>query len=830
MLTSALLHIERGSRVRPQRIFAFLLLFAALPAVAVTDPTYTAMRDDRPDGRSLKVQNFTFDRDVYHFTLNGSLNLLAPVNGVTPGAVFVGQGEYTLTPAIPDERHQLAMSTGDDKLTVLADKFETAVLFDTPLIDAAIASAGAPAAGSPDAEATKAFDDFLKRERKDFTTNLHIRLLQELIDPLPDPLFLGFIRGRKYPPAILAVDPRGADALHLFDIGDGGERTLFLANDNTKGGLWYLAHLASEYQSGAAKVALPIADAQRYVIDTTVASNAEISGSTVMAFTCISPGRVLPLALDHKLRIDDVQFSPAGGQPAWTAVPFIQEKAEEDADAAVVFPAALNAGSKYLLKTTYHGVGREVLRESGDGNFTVGARDSWYPNVGSFSDTADFELTFRTPARGKNQIVAVGNEVSNTIEGEQRVAVWKSTHPLRVAGFNYGNFRKVSQTDNESGVTVDVYTNTREPDIIRQINDAMAQGAEDEFGMMGGGVHIDTARLAQAAFADGANTSRTGNVYFGPLPDKRIAITQQSAWFYGQSWPNLVYLPYLAFVSSTVRTMLGFGLDMAQFTDQVGAHEVAHQWWGHLVGWRSYHDQWLSEGFAEFTSGLVLQIRKGTAAYNDFFELKRKRILQRQRAARISSDQAGPITQGIRLSTWQDPYAYSIIVYDKGAYVLHMLRMAMMDPSKPNPDEAFIGMMRDFAATYAGKNPSTRDFQAIVEKHAPPRMKLTKDGKLNWFFDQWVRGTAIPRYTTNLDVKPSGGGKYQVSGTIVQSEVPDNFAVIVPLYVTYDKNSFAKLGDIVVVGNTTKTIDVEIALPKQPRGVAINLMHDVLAR
>src|SRR5438034_10893395 len=112
--------------------------------------------------------------------------------------------------------------------------------------------------------------------------------------------------------------------------------------------------------------------------------------------------------------------------------------------------------------------------------------------------------------------------------------------------------------------------------------------------------------------------------------------------------------------------MTGFGLDMTQFVDQVGAHEVAHQWWGHQVGWRSYRDEWLSEGFAEFTSGLVLEMRKGSAALNSFYELKRKRILEKQRGGRLTSDQAGPIIQGLRLSTLQTPGAYSVVVYDKG--------------------------------------------------------------------------------------------------------------------------------------------------------------------
>jgi hypothetical protein len=814
--------------VRQRLVVAAVLFLALVPLHAATDPTYGALRAARPDGRSIALTNFTFDRDVYHFILNGALHLLAPVNGTTVGAIFVGEGEYTLTPATPDDRRALALNAADPKLTNLSDKFDSAVFFDAALVK----QAGAAKTGSVDPRANQTFDDFLKRERKDFTTNFHLRVLQDLLDPTDPPLFFAFVRGRKLPPAVLAVDPRGADALRLFDVGDDNEGSLLFVQDRARGGVWYLSHSKQDYQRGSATVVAHVADADRYQIDTTIAPNAEVSGTTVMMFTCMKAGRVLPIALARKLRIDDVQFSPANNAPSWTAVPFVQENADEDADVAVIFPSALQVGSHYLLKTKYHGVGKEVLTDAGDGNYIVGARESWYPNVGSFRDTADYELTFRIPQKSRNQVVAVGVLTDDKIEGDQHVTVWKSTHPLRVAGFNYGNFKKTSTVDSDSGMTIEVYTNPGEPDIIRQINMATEAAPPDAlFGSeLAGGVHIDTSRLAQAAFADGANTSRVGNLFFGPLPDKRLAITQQSAWFYGQSWPNLVYLPYLAFVGSYVRHQLGFGLDIADFVDQVGAHEVAHQWWGHLVGGRSYHDAWLSEGFAEFTSGLVLELRSGVGATNAFYEKKRHNILETMRGAHISNDEAGPIIDGFRLSTWQAPAAYNVIVYDKGAYVLHMLRMLFHDARKQSPEEDFIAMMHDFASTYAGKNASTEDFQHIVEKHAPRKMKVTTDGTLNWFFDQWVRGMAIPRYVSKLDVQLSAGGKYRISGSVTQSEVPDSFVGIMPLYVTFDNSAMAKLGDLLLIGNATKNINVEIPLSRQPKGVSINAMHDVLAR
>jgi hypothetical protein len=810
--------------------FVIAVLLLAWPLAAADDPTYAALRAARPDGRSISLANAEFDRDVYHFTLSGSLSLLAPVNGATFGAVFVGTGSYTLTPASEAEKRQLAMNTGDDQLAALSDTFGSAVFFDPLLVAELQKTAGEAKLGEVSVEASKVFDDFLKRERKDFTTNFHIRLLQEILDPQGQPLFFAFVDGKRLPPAILAVDPRGADSLRLFAYGDDGETSVLYVQDATKGGIWYLAHPAAGTGTGRPADVAPVATAERYEIDTTIGAGNEIGGTTVMTFTGRLGGRVLGLSLAPKLRIDSVEVSPAGAAPAWQPVPFIQENEDEDADAAVVFPSPLGAGVKYLLRTKYHGVGKVVLRDAGDGNFTVGARDSWYPNIGSFRDPADFVLTFRLPQKSKNQIVAVGLESETRIEDEQRISVWKSAHPLRVAGFNFGNFKKMTQTDDQSGLTVEVYTNPGDPDALVQIQQAIA-ASSDEFGYFGGGsLRVDTAGLAQAAFADGANTARTGNVYFGPLDDKRIAITQQSAWFSGQSWPTLVYLPYLAFVDSTTRNMMGFGADLAEFVDQVGAHEVAHQWWGHRVGWGSYHDAWLSEGFAEFTSGLVLQMRKGFAAYNAFYEKKRKALLERPRGADVSANDAGPISQGYRLSTWRNPWAYQTVVYEKGAYVLQMLRMAMMDPRKENSDEAFIAMMRDFAATYAGKNPTTEDFQRIVEKHAPPKLKLRADGNVGWFFDQWVRGTAIPRLTAKLAAQPTAGGKYRISGTIAQSEVPDDFAVVVPVYLVFDKGAMSRLGGILLVGNTSKSVDLEVALPKRPKSVVINAMHDILSR
>ena len=812
---------------------AAALAVCSLVSTAISaEPTYSSVRGSRPDGRTITVAGWKYERDAFRFTLNGTLHLLQPAAGTTFGAVFIGQGSYELTPASKGEQRQLAIYAGDDKLVSLIDTFENATFFSTDLVEQAIKAAGAPKEAAPSPAAVDEYNAYLKRQRKDFTTNIHIRVLRQLLNAPPQPFFFCWVNGKKYPPALLVSDPLGADAIGLAPgFLEGGEETLMFVYDRNKGGAWYLSHLRSEIEQGKAMVVPPLVDAQHYLIDTAIAPNQEISATTELTFRNNTEGlRLLPLNLTGRLRLREVSFALAGSSE-WKPAEMIQEDHEEDADSAVVFPAGLTAGEMYTLKVSYGG--RDVLSDAGDGNYTVGARQNWYPNVGTFFDLATYELRFRNPQ--KMQIVAVGEELSNRVEGKDRLSAWKSNRPLRVAGFNYGNFKKLAQDDKDSGMKVEVFTNPGTPDIVREINRyleaASEAGSMDPTGdgyMGPSHIKADTGRLAQSAMADGINTARVGNVYFGALPSKRVAITQQSQWNFGQSWPGLIYMPFLAFLDGTTRNTLGLN-SAKDFVDNVGAHEFAHQWWGHHVGWRGYRDQWLSEGFSEFTAGLVVQMTGGWNKYNNFWEKKRRYILEKPRGANIGNDEAGPITQGWRLSNWRNFSAYDALVYAKGAYILHMLRMTMQGRGEDS-DKAFVAMMKDFATTWGGKNPSTEDFARIVGKHATQTLNPTPDGRVDWFFNQWVYGTAIPRYESKLSFQDAGSGKYKVTGTITQSQVPQDFFVMMPIYVTFEKDSFAKLGMIPLVGSQTKPVEFEIALPKKPRGFTINHLHDVLAR
>src|SRR5882762_1827936 len=104
----------------------------------------------------------------------------------------------------------------------------------------------------------------------------------------------------------------------------------------------------------------------------------------------------------------------------------------------------------------------------------------------------------------------------------------------------------------------------------------------------------------------------------------------------------------------------------------------------------------------------------------------------------------GPPPQHLcRLSTFKESRAYSNVVYSKGGYVLHMLRMMMYD-SKTG-DQTFKTMMQDFVKSHFNKTATTDSFQAVAEKHMTAQMDLDKNHHLDWFFRQWVYGTEVPR-------------------------------------------------------------------------------------
>jgi hypothetical protein len=111
-----------------------------------------------------------------------------------------------------------------------------------------------------------------------------------------------------------------------------------------------------------------------------------------------------------------------------------------------------------------------------------------------------------------------------------------------------------------------------------------------------------------------------------------------------------------------------------------------------------------------------------------------------------------------------------------------------------------------------------------------PAMNAAGDGKMDWFFQQWVDGTEIPRYRHKLAVASLGGDQYRITGSVTQEGVSSGFRAVTHLYVESSKGEIAHFGVLPIVGTRTVPVDATIRLPKAPKRALLNAFHDVLAR
>ena len=784
------------------------------------DPIYLSLRQlakTEPDfgGPYATVNNLVLKRDAATFTLKtGDIYFVAPVENRYTGAVFMGTGEMKMVPPTQAEKNSIKIFTNEEGIT---EEFTNLVLrFSDKTFEEIKGSPNATMkTGGPGA--SQARDQYRSNQellRKRLRDNRELRILHDLYNPAVPGFFNAFIDGKRFSKLIYQVDPWGIAGLNPEEVS-------LTSYGESDGGIWAAFHHEEEYKKGTASSAEDrrIIDITQHDIDAAI-KGAHLTATDKITFRNLWPGtRVVPFNLFGALRVTSV--TDAEGN----SLNFIQESKDEDSDFGVILNKPLEANQTFQLTVQYDGDG--AMRDSGGGNFILIPRSTWYPGNGNSQfaeDRALFNMTFRYPKQ--YTFVGTGAPVEpDGRDGDISVAKWSSGKTeLAVAGFNYGRFKRKEVADKDTGYNVEFYANVEVPNELRQIQqDIERMEAQGQKTMTTLG-SISTTAMADPAIADAQNSMRIYNAFFGKLPYTRIAMTQQPAAGFGQAWPTLVYMPYLAYIDTTQRAqLLGTRGGTSTFWRYVAPHEVAHQWWGHIIGWDSYRDQWMSEGFAEFSASLYVQLTRGNDKFVDFWEELRKQIVEATPATRDRKPYTiGPVTQGYRLNNAKTGGAARFLIYPKGAYILHMLRM-MMYKQGQGGDQAFQTMMKDFVQTHYNQEVSTEDFKRAVEKHMTKDMDIDKNGTMNWFFDQWVYGTEVPAYKFEYNVSKDG----VLNGKITQSGVSDQFVMLVPIYFDMGKG-WAKLGSATMVGNRTFEIK-DLKLGAVPKRMAIAAMNDVLA-
>ncbi len=787
-------------------------------AFANSDPVYRQLRD-LGLGQTFRFDNFglTVDAATFQFR-NGTLTFLSPVTGIVTGAIFIGDGHFNLKAVTALDAREISRRTGAAEV----DEDFTEVVFRFTGEDRKRFLPGLGEQTEPASEAAAVLNRWRERMRQrreqalGFTQyllegetmdNVDADILAAIYNAAHPEFFNAYLRGKKHKDLRFFVRAR-VGALPQLD----SPEEVALINFDPEGmddGVWYLAHLKPEYVKRTARSSEDrrLFATHRYKIETVIARNGHLFSTATISFEPLVAGeRVLKFGLLPNLRVTRV--TDKQGQDLY----FIQESRKEDGSFYAVLPQAPPLGQEQSINVEY--AGDKVLEEAGGGSFYVAARTSWYPNLNGFGEKALYDLTFKVPQKYK--VISVGQLKGESIEQDLAVSHWVTPIPVAVAGFNYGEYEKLDMPDEITGYKISGYYLSQLPDNLRRSRALQSMAPRS---------------MTKYALEQTRSQLQLCSFYFGKSPYEEIYITEQPNFNFGQSWPYLVYLPISAYTDSTQRWML-FGHISSKFTgfvQEVTPHEVSHQWWGHAVGWASYHDQWLSEGFAEFSAGLFLQ--QGVAGdwrkdYIEFWERLRQRILEKNNFG-ISPNDAGPLWMGLRLISPRTANAYQDVTYAKGAYVLQMLRSMMRSTEDHDQDKAFIAMMHDFVESHREKPATTESFKAIAEKHMTKLIDLGGNGRLDWFFDEWVYGTQVPRYHFEYQLTPADGGKVKLHMTVTQSEVDEHFAMLVPVFVDFGKG-MVRFGQVGVVGNTTHS--AEVILPTQPKKVALNADKDILER
>jgi len=821
----------RGLRIKAA---VWLAVGAALTACAAS-----SNRPDKPaealylqlgqvgldPARVYQVRGASLDRSAVHITLeDGTIGFTQDVMGRITGAFFEGDGEVLLTPPDNVERKSMSLFTG---MAILEEHFASAYFRFND--DAASEL-------RPDLRATDKQQEFIERwgaTAKNLALQDATRLLMTFSRMLP-----------------VTEGVNSSQRVDTTELVKPADRFLHMRLQGTKLGVFdvYFDSAAWEQvQAGQARAAengdvyydvwtsfspstgKPLlagrhgtlapddvsahesrVEVRRYTITTEVQPPKRIHARARVQFDVREGGsRTLLFELSRFLQVESVKLD---GQ----TVEFIHNPAVEGTQlsrrgndlVAVVLPQAARAGQKIDLEFVYGG---EVLAEAGSGLLYVGARGTWYPNRGMAM--ADFDLEFHYPpgwtlvATGKPAVASPAGaaEKGNGLQTSHFV----SERPIPLAGFNLGKYKVA--TAQAGTVTVETYASTG---VEREFPSARIQVIEpDPSNPAPRGPRViepDRPSPAQNEVTVGESAARAIQYYasrFGPYPYSHLALTQIPGRD-SQGWPGLVFLSSYAFLNQQEREQLHFEPYRILLQQSIPAHETAHQWWGDLITWKSYRDQWFSEGLANYCALMILQ-EKDPAGFREVMEKYRRDLIAKNKDGMTPMD-AGPVTLGGRLLSSRYPGGYEAILYGRGTWLFHMLRTMMKDaalqesgrkgPNAGGAEEPFVRSLRKIRQRYEGKSISTSELLDVFAEDLSPALRFEGKTSLNWFLEGWINGTSLPKLELKaVKFTPKGAGSV-VTGTIVQKDAPPDLVTSVPVYAVMAGKKTVLLGRVFADG------------------------------
>ncbi len=725
-----------------------------------------------------RVRDLSFQKeDIKIYLTEGYLIFSKPVEGQSRAAVFTGEveggdGEVILLPPYRGERQSLAFFT---KSANLDEHFQAALMIFTDGAKTLIDRIQNEGLGKKAAEMGAAFVEKWNPVLANVEHGFEMRMLMDLLGPRGEGgmLFMA-LNGKQSGNFDMIYDPRSREQIVAGQLTERNGRLTYnvwtsFASRSMRNGT---SHQPAEWFS--------VSD---YRIDAALDNDLAMKAVTrVKLRVGARPLRGFPFDISGAMHVTSAKID---GVPAEV---FAQEslrgralRGNENDVFLVVAREALAPESAHEFEFEHEGA---VIAPAGNNVFFVGARANWYPRF--YENFSTYDLTFHYPKRFT--LVAAGDVASDRTDGENRVTEWRTPSPIRMAGFNLGDYDKV--TGNAAGFRVDVYGNktiesalvpkTHAPIVLPPMQQG-SRSASTNRSSLDPSVQAQVtpaphARLNDVA-ADVSSSLEFFSSAFGPPALNTLTVSPIPGLF-GQGFPGLVYLSTLAYLDPSQRPASMRGEEhQAFFSDLIAPHEVAHQWWGNVVTTSAYQDEWMLEALSSYSALLWLERKKGPKSVDNVLDSYRDHLLAKGEDGR-TVESAGPIIWGTRLDSTGVGDAWRVITYEKGAWIFHMLRRRL-------GDESFMKMLAELRRRYQGRSISTEDFRALAKEFLPPK---TPADSIDSFFENWVYATGVPQLKLKYSVKGAAPA-LRISGTITQTGVDDDFSVDVPVEIQFAKGA-----------------------------------------
>ena len=721
---------------------------------------YDQVRAFSLTGGSAKVSGLVLKRDRVQMTFTGTFYFATPIEGHVTGAVFVGDGTFSApVPPSDFEKENVRRLLGADSVD---SDFNTSVM---RFSDDTFEQLGQKPAPAPvDANAQKLANETEARVTKETGANLSARIAVSILNQEKPGFFYATFNGGKRGRFGLVIDYQTRIPVANFEL-NGGEKGLIYnyQSDLYNAEIWMAFYGQDDYQRGSVGYSdlNNQLDITHYDLDLDLRENKKYLRllARLQAQTLVGNLRAISFNIGESLgefesRRLKKQLRLQKARLGGSEIAFAQE--DWEGGFTVFLPADAAAARKLEFDFLLQGDFMYDPEFDCDCHYPR-SNETWFPRQG-YLDRATFDITFRHKKRLK--IASVGKRVSEEPDPEDKdmmVTKYEMHQPIPLITFALAPFE-------------------RHVDTVKFEKGGVGDPIPLEFNSLSGSI---VAIKEDFMMAELDNSLRYFTSIFGKYPYPTFGAAFHPFRF-GQGFPTLVMIP---------------GADKAnKYTYAFIAHETSHQWWGDIVSWRSYRDQWLSEGFAEYSGMLYTGFRAGPDSRDDLINQARNSLkdppMTRTGPGKGRLVDVGPIILGHRLNTTKTSGAYQTLIYNKGALVLRMLHFLFTDPDTGAGD-AFFAMLTDFVNRYRDGYASTDDFRQVVNEHfaKTPIARTYGITNLDWFFSQWVYQTDLPSYQLEYHFEDQPDGKVLMTGNVTQGNAPSNWFMVLPVALTFGKQA-----------------------------------------